>query len=171
MHKPPKWTVSDVKAAVERLGITRLSAQPKREMVEQLTVTINRLLPGMNGAKGLIRQNFRAAGKVKDEVLAEVKSGRYGTFGNGRVVIVATRWYCGNEMDSDNCASSFKYFLDAVVKCGIIADDGPKFALIFYIQKKCITRKFQKMTLEITSNKETAKNMMLSLFEYWSNFS
>lgn len=149
--KPPKWTVSDVKAAVERLGITRPAAQPKRETVEHLTVTINRLLPGMNGANGLIRQNFRAAGKVKDEVLAEVKSGRYGTFGSGRVKVVCIRYYCGHPMDFDNAASSFKHFMDAIVKAGIIADDGPKVIEEWTIrQVKAESRKAQKMEVYIT---------------------
>ena len=163
------WTSEDAKKAAERIRAGRAVIQPER--LTHITITLDRLLPGLNGSNGLIRQHYRKATAVKDELLEWMKSQRIGTFGKARVAIVCTRHYCGLPMDSDNLAASFKYPMDAVVKAGIIADDGPKCAApVIYCQKKCPSRKMQKMTIEITSSPERAKQMLLDLIADWQTF-
>ena len=147
-----KWTPADVKAAVARLGLTKPAAAkpPPRETVESLTVALPRLLAGLNGKDGLIRQHHHQATKQKDEILAYVKSMRHGTFGKARVKVICTRHYCGTPMDFDNAAASFKYLLDAIVKAGIIADDGPKTIEEWTVrQVRAASRKEQKMEIQI----------------------
>jgi len=106
----------------------KITPSPKTAptQAQNLTIDLPRLLPGLNGKDGLIRQHYRQATKVKDELLSEVKSRYKGiSFGSQRVGVVCTRYYCGTPMDFDNASSSFKHLMDAIVKAGLIADDGP----------------------------------------------
>ena len=127
MKQATKWTADDVRKAVERIGMkVTPTAKPAPRQLQSLTVDLTRLLPGLNGKDGLIRQHYRQATKVKDELLSEIKSRYKGvTFGAQRVNVVCTRHYCGTPMDFDNASSSFKHLMDAIVKAGLIADDGP----------------------------------------------
>lgn len=140
-------------------------AAQKRETLTSLTVSLPRLLPGLNGKDGLMRQHFRAATAAKGELLAWVKSQRFGTFGPARVTVVCTRHYCGNPMDYDNAAASFKHLLDALVKAGVIADDGPRIIdAMTFRQVRCTTKKVQHMTVEITSCSLLAEETANKLF-------
>lgn len=151
------------KAASARIQQGR--AAPKRETLTRLTVTLPRLLPGLNGKDGLMRQHFRAATSAKDELLAWAKSQRLGTFGAARVTVICTRHYCGNPMDFDNAAASFKHLLDALVKAGVIADDGPRIIdAMTFRQVRCATKKAQHMTVEITSCSLLAEETANKLF-------
>lgn len=120
------------------------------EILTSATITLPYLLPGMNGSDGLIRQHRHQATKKKNEILTYVKSLRLGTFGDCRAKVIITRYYCGSAMDFDNAVASFKYFMDAIVKAGIIADDGPKTIEEWTIrQVKAASRKEQKMEVQI----------------------
>lgn len=164
MKSRTTWTLADAQAAARRIQASR-AAPPKRETTAHLVVTLPRLLPGLNGSNGLMRQHYREAAKVKDDLLAWAKQRRFPTFGEARVVVVCTRHYCGNAMDFDNAASSFKHLLDALVKAGVIADDGPKtIEAMTFRQVRCSTRKEQKMTIEITSCSLVAETAALNLF-------
>jgi hypothetical protein len=157
------WTSADAKAAARRIQASRTAA--KRDTANHLVVTLPRLLPGLNGKNGLIRQNFRAAGKVKDELLEWAKGQRLPTFGDERVTVVCTRHYCGSPMDFDNAAASFKYLLDALVKAGVIKDDGPKIIeAMTFRQVRCRTKKEHRMTVEIKSCLLVANETALQLF-------
>lgn len=149
--KTQTWTANDLKCALAR--IAQKGKQPEtspRQAVDSVTVSIPFLLPGLNGKDGLIRQHYHSAAKVKAKVLALVRAGRYGTFGNARVKVICTRFYCGSAMDFDNAAASFKHLLDAIVKAGIIADDGPKTIDEWTLrQTKVEKRTLQKMQVEI----------------------
>lgn len=113
-------------------------------------VSINKLLPGLNGKDGLIRQSHFKATKVKAGLLELVKAGRHGTFGQARVKIICTRYYCGMAMDFDNASASFKYLVDAIVKAGIIYDDSPKTIEEWTVRQVSVeSRKLQKMEVEI----------------------
>lgn len=163
MKSRTTWTLADAQAAAQRIQAGR--AAPKRETTAHLVVTLPRLLPGLNGSNGLMRQHYREAAKVKDDLLAWVKRQRYPTFGDSRVVVVCTRHYCGTAMDFDNCAASVKYPMDALVKAGVIADDGPKtIETMAFRQVRCGSRKEQKMTIEITSCSLVAETSALNLF-------
>lgn len=164
MKNKTTWTSADAQAVARRIQASR-TAPPKREPTAHLVVTLPRLLPGLNGSNGLMRQHYREAAKVKDELLAWVKQQRFPTFGDSRVVVTCTRHYCGNAMDFDNAASSFKHLLDALVKAGVIADDGPKtIEAMTFRQVRCEGRKAQKMTVEVTSCSLMADTAALNLF-------
>lgn len=157
------WTMADAQAAARRIQAGRTA--PKRETATHLVVTLPRLLPGLNGSKGLMRQHFRKAAEVKDELLAWVKQQRYPTFGDSRVVVVCTRHFCGNAMDWENAASSVKHLMDALVKAGVIKDDCPKIIEeMSFKQVRCASKKEQKMTVEISACSLLAETLALKIF-------
>lgn len=82
-------------------------------------------LPGLNGSKGLIRQHWTSAKKMKDWLLQQVLEAELRSH-EGQVRITYTRTSKRN-LDWDNLASSFKHVCDALVKAGVIKDDSPKF--------------------------------------------
>lgn len=82
-------------------------------------------LPGLNGDKGLIRQHWTSAAKMKEWLLHRVLEAELRCH-DGQVRITYTR-RAKKMMDWDNCMSSAKHVLDALVKSGIIRDDSPKF--------------------------------------------
>ncbi len=81
-------------------------------------------LPGLNGDKGLIRQHWTNAAKMKEWLLHKVLEAELRCH-DGQVRITYTR-RAKKKMDWDNCMSSLKHGLDALVKAGIIIDDSPK---------------------------------------------
>lgn len=95
----------------------------------EVTIVLPKLLAGLNGSKGLIRNSRHIAGvmALKDSVHYQVLAQKpllphVETPTRARLI----RYHSGNPMDWDNAAASFKYLLDAIVKCGIIPDDNPK---------------------------------------------
>jgi Holliday junction resolvase RusA-like endonuclease len=82
-------------------------------------------LPGLNGSKGLIRQHWSNASKMKAWLLHEVIAAELRSH-EGQVRITYTRT-AKKRMDWDNCMSSAKHVLDALVKAVVIKDDSPKF--------------------------------------------
>jgi Holliday junction resolvase RusA-like endonuclease len=82
-------------------------------------------LPGLNGDKGLIRQHWTSASKMKDWLLHKVLEAELRCH-DGQVRITYTR-RAKKTMDWDNCMSSFKHICDALVKAGVIKDDSIKF--------------------------------------------
>lgn len=82
-------------------------------------------LPGLNGDKGLIRQHWTSATKMKDWLLHKVLEAELRCH-DGQVRITYTR-VAKKKMDWDNCMSSLKFTLDSLKKAGVIKDDSPKF--------------------------------------------
>lgn len=82
-------------------------------------------LPGLNGSKGLIRQHWTSAKKMKDWLLQQVLEAELRCH-EGQVRITYTR-VSKKRFDWDNMASSLKHVLDSLVKAGVIKDDSPKF--------------------------------------------
>ena len=127
-----------------------LDSIAKEPTASRVLISIDRLLPGLNGNDGLIRQSHFKATKVKAGLFELVKAGRYGTFGQERVKIICTRYYCGTAMDFDNASASFKYLVDAIVKAGIIYDDSPKTIEEWTVRQVSVKRRvLQKMEVEI----------------------
>lgn len=135
----------------EKAGLEDLAAiESDFPTANRVLISIDRLLPGLNGKDGLIRQSHFKATKIKAVLLELVKSGQHGTFGNARVKIICTRYYCGTAMDFDNASASFKYLVDAIVKAGIIYDDSPKTIEEWTVKQVAVkSRKLQKMDVEI----------------------
>jgi hypothetical protein len=125
-------------------------AETTGQTIIRALISIDRLLPGLNGNDGLIRQSHFKATKVKAALLELVRAGQHGTFGESRVKIICTRYYCGTAMDFDNASASFKYLVDAIVKAGIIYDDSPKTIEEWTVRQVSVkSRKLQKMEVEI----------------------
>ena len=82
-------------------------------------------LPGLNGSKGLIRQHWTSAAKMKGWLLDQVLAAELRCH-DGQVRILYSRT-SKKLCDWDNCMSSAKFLLDALVKAGVIKDDSPKF--------------------------------------------
>lgn len=160
-----RWTAAKLKKYKAKQASNVTGSAPKKEKprittreketgpaqtISRALVCIDKLLPGLNGNDGLIRQSHFKATKVKAALLEDVKSGNHGTFGRARVKIICTRYYCGTAMDFDNASASFKYLVDAIVKAGIIYDDGPKTIEEWTVKQVSVkNRKFQKMEVEI----------------------
>lgn len=82
-------------------------------------------LPGLNGDKGLMRQHWTNASKMKEWLLHQVIEAELRCH-KGQVRITYTR-VAKKKMDwFDNLPSSGKHLVDALVKAGAIKDDSPK---------------------------------------------
>jgi ribosomal protein S20 len=93
-----------------------------------VTVVLPRLLPGLNGPDGLIRQSkfIGSNKKMKDSIQWQIRQSNLLEKVRTPCRAVLVRYQKGNIMDWDNAVASFKYMLDAIVKCGVIPDDNPK---------------------------------------------
>jgi hypothetical protein len=86
----------------------------------------NKVTPGLNGKKGLIRSHWRSQASIKDAIhwlILEKKLPRL----IGKVKMTYIRCYSGKPMDWDNLAASMKYWKDGLVKSTVIQDDSPNF--------------------------------------------
>ena len=82
-------------------------------------------LPGLNGDKGLIRQHWTSAAKMKYWLLHKVLEAELRCH-DGQVKITYTR-RAKKMMDwFENLPSTGKHLMDALVKAGVIKDDSPK---------------------------------------------
>jgi len=111
-------------------------------------ITIHEKVPGLNGSDGLIREHFHSARKRKQRYAFTMMSQTKNQH-RGAVKINFTR-YGTRLMDWDNVCASFKHLGDALVACGIIADDNARIVKKFYPhQVKIRSRIDQKSTIEI----------------------
>jgi len=82
--------------------------------------------PGLNGPKGLMRMHYRERVRLTEvfdlAVLAALPSRNLIP---GPVRVTYTVHYARQPRDPDNLAASLKFPLDAVVKAGVLEDDGP----------------------------------------------
>ena len=111
-------------------------------MVERVKIVIPHRLPSLNEVIGANRANKYAGAKLKKEtqILIEhhIKMQDIGKFEKVRIDI---DWYEPNKnRDFDNISSAKKFILDAMVKCGVIPNDGwknlaPSFVECFHIDK------------------------------------
>ncbi|PMD94868.1 hypothetical protein BWI97_15845 [Siphonobacter sp. BAB-5405] len=89
------------------------------------TITIMEVIPGLNGSKGLKRENHHAYKKRRDRYQWTVT---YQTRNRhpGKVKFILTRYSIGPEMDFENLTATGKCLTDAIVLAGVIKDDSPK---------------------------------------------
>ena len=107
------------------------------------------LTAGLNGDKGLIRESYHTAKRTKQKLIYEIRS-QTSNKHKGKVSITYTRCFCGQSMDWDNAAASFKHIGDALVMSGVIEDDKLDIIISFTpIQTRVKTRKEVKTIIEI----------------------
>lgn len=111
------------------------------------TIIIHGIVDGMNGENGLIRESFHAAKKKKTKYAYMIRSQTRNKHA-GKVSIKYIG-YKSSLMDWDNFAASFKHIGDALVKCGVIVDDSPKYVRPFKIQQIKVPRKEQRVEIVI----------------------
>lgn len=78
--------------------------------------------PGLNGKDGLMRSHYRKKKIWITRMINDIIPQVDGVF-KGRVKITYRRGYLSVPMDKDNVTASAKYWLDALVRCGVIVDD------------------------------------------------
>jgi Holliday junction resolvase RusA-like endonuclease len=120
------------------------------------TITLDFLMPGLNGKDGLIREHFAKRKERMKSLQWQIKGAiaPKNPKHEGQVVIRYTRHTC-TPMDWDNCCASFKLVGDAMVELGIITDDNPKVIVKFIPdQIKVSKRKEQKTVIEIEDFEE-----------------
>jgi Holliday junction resolvase RusA-like endonuclease len=110
-------------------------------------IIIDGIVDGMNGSEGLIRESFKAAKRKKIKygyiIRSQTKNRHPGQ------VVIRYIGYKSALMDWDNFAASFKHIGDALVKCGVIVDDSPKFVRPFKVEQIKVPRKDQRVEIII----------------------
>lgn len=92
-------------------------------------------LPSLNQVNESNRANRYAGNKMKQEtendiakcIRAAKSTGLLESHYEGRVVVMVDWWEPNNRRDVDNVKSANKFVLDALVKTGILTNDGPKY--------------------------------------------
>lgn len=114
-------------------------------------LTIDGIVPGLNGDKGLMRNHWSNIKRIKNiykEIIRlHLKDGKI-TKHEGKVNIT----YIGYKsilMDWDNFCSSFKHIGDSLVKANIITDDKPSIVIKFTPQQIKCKRIEQKIVVII----------------------
>jgi hypothetical protein len=116
-------------------------------------ITLDMLMPGLNGAKGLIREHFtmKKSRATKLSWIIRAQLGKKLVKYQGPVRITYKR-YSTKLMDWDNHCASFKTLGDVLVSIGIIEDDNPNIIVEFVpLQEKVKTRKEHKTVVMIES--------------------
>lgn len=100
-------------------------------------ITLIGVIRGLNGSGGLMQQHWSKARKEKERFVERIKALNPPKF-TGQVRITYTR-YCNRYMDWDNMVSTGKFPFDALVKCGVLVDDSPKYVVVL-IPKQIISK-------------------------------
>ncbi len=143
-----------------RAGEYWIGNRDKKTLVEYLPfnphkdksiLTINELIPGLNGDKGLMRSHWTKIKKTKQHykhiISTHLQNGSIHRH-PGKVKIT----YTGHKsilMDWDNFCASFKHIGDALVDSKIIIDDKPSIVVQFAPQQIKCKRKEQKVVITI----------------------
>jgi hypothetical protein len=121
-----------------------------------LEITINELVPGMNGDNGLIREHWAKRKKRKDRYMWMIRyKVKAGIKFDGPVRIEYER-FTNKLMDWDNHCASFKLIGDALVELGIIEDDSPLVIKEFVpLQSKVGKRGECRVVIRLSAIKDT----------------
>ncbi len=112
--------------------------------MKEHTFTLPIMLKGLNGSDGLIRQHWRNAAPIKEQLALLIMAARIPKF-KGAVEIIY-RCYRVQLMDWDNHCASFKYLGDALVKQGIIEDDKPAVVVRFLPEQVKVLARVRERT-------------------------
>jgi len=125
---------------------------PLKEERFKSALTIQGLIPGLNGDKGLMRAHWTHVKKIK-ETYAKIISDH---LISGKVkkhsgaVQIEYIGYKSILMDWDNFCSSFKHIGDALVERGVITDDKPSVVHKFLPNQVKCKREEQRVVIIIT---------------------
>lgn len=101
-------------------------------------------VPSLNGKGGMLRAHWSKKKKIIDRYIWFFRSQTQNRHA-GRVRLVVTRM-CRRPLDYDNLVSCYKYHLDAIVRAGIITDDGPTVILESKYEQVRVGRDEQQQT-------------------------
>jgi hypothetical protein len=131
--------------------LTEITSTTTISTINESVLSIDGLVAGLNGDKGLMRSHWSNTKKQKDlyqmiiaDHLREKKIRRH----EGKVTIQFIG-YKSVLMDWDNFCSSFKHIGDALVKSNIIVDDKPSVVIQFIPQQIKCKRVEQKVIVII----------------------
>jgi hypothetical protein len=100
----------------------------------------------LNGQGGMLRAHWSKKAKIIKTyqwVFLAQTSNRH----PGQVRLSVTRLSLKPTMDYDNLVGCYKHYLDAIVKAGIIQDDGPKIIIESRYEQLKATSKQDQQTL------------------------
>lgn len=112
-------------------------------------ITIPGIVDGLNGGKGLMRGHWTQWKKLKQLYMTII----YDQMAKGVIrkhlgkVKVTYIGYKSVLMDWDNFGASFKHIGDAMVKCGVIADDKPSVVVEFLPKQEKVKRVDQRVVI------------------------
>lgn len=95
--------------------------------LRSLLIDIYRELPpALNGNKGMIRMHFSQYDKILEKWvwLFKAAMGELRVRFDGPVLLLMHRYHCGLPLDRTNALASLKIPEDALVRCGILANDS-----------------------------------------------
>ena len=125
---------------------------PLKEDKFKSVLTIQGLIPGLNGDKGLMRSHWATVKKMKETYSSIISnhliSGKVKR--HSGAVQIEYIGYKSILMDWDNFCSSFKHIGDALVDCQIITDDNPSIVHKFLPNQIKCKRESQKVVIIIT---------------------
>ena len=111
------------------------------------TISIEGIIPGLNGSDGLIREHWAAAKKRKTKYLYLIRSQTKNRHkGAVRIQYIG---YKSILMDWDNFTASFKHIGDSLVNANVIVDDKPSIVVEFLPKQIKCKRKEQKIVVII----------------------
>lgn len=91
---------------------------------EAQEIAFNEVVPGNNGAGGLLRSHWTRKRRLLASYEWVVGAARLAPM-LGPVRLELVRYSIGPSMDYDNLVSTGKLLVDAIVRCGILPDDKP----------------------------------------------
>ena len=115
-------------------------------------ITINELVPGLNGKDGLMRASWKGRKAKKQKYMLMIMAQTRNKF-PGKVVITYIRYTC-QLMDWDNHCASFKYVGDALVDAKVIKDDNPSIIIEFKVEQIKVPTRAEQRTQIIIEDAE-----------------
>jgi hypothetical protein len=161
-HSPASW--ADAKPSCETAaklkGFPKIKAHSnfveidlnEYDYSKVSVLTIDGLIPGLNGSKGLMRAHWSANTKAKKYYCRVIEN----QMNEGKIrkhagkVHIHFVGYKSTFMDWDNFVSSGKLCFDALVKMGVMTDDSPKVVVKFTMDQIKCKRVDQKVVVIIT---------------------
>ena len=113
--------------------VTRIDESTHINLPNDSVLTIDGLIAGLNGSKGLMRSHWSNTKKQK-EIFQSIIAGHLKDNKMRKHIGEVSIEYIGYKtrfMDWDNFCASFKHIGDSLVKMGIIVDDSPKIVTQF----------------------------------------
>jgi hypothetical protein len=133
----------------KRVATTLVPASANEAIVAQ-EITFDFVVPGNNGAAGLIRMHWTKRQSLGGLFGWKVRAAQLRPM-LGPVRLELTRYSIGPQMDYDNLVSTGKLPIDALVRGGILPDDKPAvIAERTYTQLRAESKASQRTVIRLT---------------------